>query len=70
MHHNNMQVTDISVLQYCVIRAENIAIKIRYSVYGNVLKTLYSYTKGLKGIFFILWLPTDEHLSIIFFSSK
>jgi len=39
MHHNNMQVTDISVLQYCVIKAENTAIKIRYIVYCNVVKS-------------------------------
>lgn len=61
MHHNNMQVTDISVLQYCVIKAQNTAIKIRYSGYCNMLKTLYSYIKGVKG------LSTDEHPPITFF---
>jgi len=49
-----MKVTDISVLKYCVIKAENTAIKIRYSVYCNVLKTLYSYIKRVKGILFIV----------------
>jgi hypothetical protein len=60
-----MQVTDISVLQYCVIKAENTVITIRYIF--NMLKAKYTYINGVKGIFCIVRLATAQHLSIRIF---